>query len=65
MKKNKLSRYLIFISIFTLLAVFVAIVQKSYSNLMGPINQVKSSNLVKPINPSLDLETLKDIEKRI
>lgn len=31
---------------------------------MKPIEQVKSSNLIKPINPNLDLETIKQIEER-
>jgi len=65
MVKNKLSGYLIIVGLFTLLAVFVMVVQKSYSNLIGPINQAKSSELTKPINPLIDLDTLNQVENRL
>lgn len=64
MKKQKISKYLIFISVFTFITVFVLVVEKSYNNLMGPINQAKSGNLTKPINPNLDFKTLEEIEKK-
>lgn len=65
MSKNKISQYIIFISIFTLVSIFITVAQKSYANLIGPINQVKSSNLIKPINPEIDLDTLKLVESRL
>jgi hypothetical protein len=65
MEKIKLSRYLLFISAATLFTIIIMIVQKSYSNLMGPINQVNSNMLIKPIDPNLDIETLTEIEKKI
>lgn len=46
------------------MAMFIYIVQNSYSNLMKPISDVKSSNLLKPIDPNLDLSVLDNIEKR-
>jgi hypothetical protein len=64
MKKNKLSFYLLFISIFTLITIFFFIVQKSYSNLMGPVNEIKVSNVLKPIDPHLDTSTLDIIQNR-
>ncbi len=65
MQKNKISRYLIVASTFTLLAIFAMVVQKSYSNLMGPIDKAKESNLTQPINPEIDLETLKLVEEKL
>jgi len=64
MKKNKIVGYFLFISIFSFLSIFVYLVQKSYSNLMGPITQTKTSNLTKPIDPNLDVETINLIEQR-
>lgn len=64
MKKNKISTYFMVISIFTFIAVFVFVVQKSYDNLMRPINEVKQSVIIKPIDPNLDLSTLQEIENR-
>lgn len=64
MKKSKLSTYMLFISIFSLVAIFVYIVQNSYSNLMGPINEVKTSSVLKPIDPNLDTSTLDEIQNR-
>lgn len=64
MKKNKLAGYFVFISLFTVLTVLIFIIQKSYSNLMKPINTAKSSSLTKPIDPNLDIETLNLIEQK-
>lgn len=64
MKKAKISNYFLFISIFTFVAIFIFIVQNSYSHLMKPINQVKTSNNLKPIDPNLDISVLDQIAKR-
>lgn len=64
MKKNKISLYAILVSVFTLLAIFFFVVQKSYSNLMKPINDTKASNILKPIDPNLDVSILDEIENR-
>ena len=64
MKKNKIIGYFLFISIFSFLTIFIYLVQKSYSNLMGPITQTKTNNLTKPIDPNLDVETINLIEQR-
>ena len=64
MKKNNIVGYFLFISIFSFITIFIYLVQKSYSNLMGPVTQTKSSNLTKPIDPYLDTETLDLIEQR-
>ena len=65
MKKIKLSQYFIFISVLTLIAIFVFMVSTSYNKLMGPIQQTKENVLLKPINSSLDLNTIKLIESRL
>jgi len=64
MKKSKLSTYFIFISFFTFISILVVIIQKSYSNLMGPINNLQTSSYEKTINSQLDLEIIDEIEKR-
>lgn len=64
MKKTNLSTYFIFISIFTFFSVLVAIIQKSYSNLVGPVNQIQTASYEKAISPELDLSVIEDIEKR-
>jgi hypothetical protein len=64
MQKSKLSLYFIFIVIFSFIAIFFTIVQKSYSNLIGPIQKVQQSNLTKPITPQLDTSIIDQIEKR-
>lgn len=64
MQKQKFSPYLIFISILTFLTIFILIIQKGYSNLTEPIKKVESNILLKPINPSLDLSAVKQIENR-
>lgn len=64
MKKNKLSRYFLILALTTFLAVFVLITQKSYDNLMKATLEAKKSDLIRPIDPNLNLEVLDLIEKR-
>lgn len=64
MKKTRISTYFVFISFFTFISILVAIIQKSYSNLMGPIKKVQTVSYDKVINPTLDLEIIDQIEKR-
>lgn len=64
MKKTKISTYFLFISIFTLVTILVTIIQKSYSNLIGPINKIQTSSYEKIIGTDLDLEILDEIEMR-
>jgi len=64
MKKTKISKYFLFISIFTFVAIFFYIVQNSYSSLMKPINQIQTSDIIKPIDPNLDISVLDQIAKR-
>lgn len=65
MNKNKISKYFLFISIFSFVSVFVYIVSLSYDKLMRPINTAQESDLIKPINPELDIGTLDLIETRL
>lgn len=64
MEKNKISAYFLFISVFTLITIFFIVVQKSYSNLLTPTVEVKKNDLLKPVDPSLDISVLDDIEQR-
>jgi hypothetical protein len=64
MKKNKLSIYFIFISVFSFLTIFIIIVQKSYLNLVNPIKEVQSNELLTPIDPNLNLEIIDKISNR-
>lgn len=64
MKKIKLSSYFIFISFFTLVTILVTIIQKSYSNLIDPINKVNTSSYEKIKNSELDLDIIDEISKR-
>lgn len=64
MIKNKISVYFIFIAFFTVITTFTSIVQKSYSNLIGPSQKVKTDNLLKPIVPVLDSSIIQEIQNR-
>jgi hypothetical protein len=64
MKRTRISTYFLFISIFTLLTILVTIIQKSYSNLIGPIDKVQTASYEKITNTSLDLEIIDEIETR-
>lgn len=65
MKKENISKYIIFIGISTLIAIFIILVQTSYNNMMGPIKKAQNSDLTKPINPDLDIDTIIQIESYI
>lgn len=64
MKKNKFSLYFIIISFFSLITVFIFLVQKSYFNLLKPQKEVENNALLKEINPDLDLSIISEIESR-
>jgi hypothetical protein len=64
MIKNKLSVYFIFISIFTAITGFALVVQKSYSNLIGPSQNIDTSKLLKPITPIIDSSIIQEIQNR-
>jgi len=64
MNKNKLSVYFIFIALFTVITIFVSIVQKSYSNLIGPSQKIETDNVLKPITPVLDSSIIQEIQNR-
>lgn len=64
MIKNKFSTYFVFISLFTVIAIFTSIVEKSYSNLIGQNQDPDISNLLKKINPSLDISIIQEIQNR-
>mgnify|MGYP000847423236 CR=1 FL=1 len=64
MNKSKISFYFVFIAFFTFLAIFLTIVQASYNNLINPIKQVEDNKFLEPLNPALDSEVIKEIERR-
>lgn len=64
MKKNKISSYLVFISIFTVVTILVLVVQKSYNNLIEPTKKVQVSDISKGINPELDISIIQEIKNR-
>lgn len=64
MEKNKIVSYLLIISVCTFGALFFYIVQRSYDNLMKPINEAKQSINIKPLDPTLDVDLLDQIAKR-
>lgn len=64
MIKNKLSLYFVFISIFTTISGFISIVQKSYSNLIGPSQKIDSTKFMSKINPMLDASVIQEIQSR-
>jgi hypothetical protein len=64
-KKNNFSRYFLMLTVCTFLAIFVLIVQKSYDNLMKATIEAKKSDLIRPIDPNLNLEVLDRIENRL
>jgi len=64
MQKNKLSRYLLFLSVSTFLAIFFFVIQQSYNNLIKATTEVKNSPLIHSVSPNLDTGILDEIEKR-
>jgi hypothetical protein len=62
MEKIKLSQFFVFVSALSFIVILVVIVQNSYNNLMGPSNTIMNDRLIKPINPNLDVQTIKNLE---
>jgi hypothetical protein len=63
MIRNKLSNYIFFVSILSLLAILVLIVQGSYSNLLGQSAKIDATpgNF---INPDLNISVMEEIANR-
>lgn len=64
MSKNKLSRYFVFVSICTFVAILFSVIQQSYSNLIKATTEVQNSTLIRSVPSKLDVEILDEIEKR-
>lgn len=62
--KKQFSRYFILISIFTCLAVFIFVVQKSYDILISASMDQQDYSLIKTVSPNLNIQVLDEIEKR-
>ncbi len=61
---KRASRYLLFISIITFIAVIVVIIQDSYQKLIQTQEKITSDIILKPINPQLDTTVLDELQKR-
>ncbi|MCL4384359.1 hypothetical protein M1116_02805 [Patescibacteria group bacterium] len=61
---KKISRYLLFLSIITFVAVIVVIVQQSYDKLISSEQKVSADIILKPIKPQLDTSVLDNLEKK-
>jgi len=64
MNKNKLTLYLLFVAILTLITVFFVIYNRSYKNLITPVNNIKTNEMLKPFNPVMDTSIIKEINNR-
>jgi len=64
MNKNRLTLYFLFVAILTLITVFFVIYNRSYKNLITPINNVKTNEMLKPFNPKMDTSIIKEINER-
>jgi len=53
-----------FISILSLVTISIFLIQQGYNRLMKPINDLNTSSLLKPIDPTLDMEIFKLIESK-
>jgi len=64
MNKNKLTLYFLFVAILTLITVFFVIYNRSYKNLITPVNNIKTNEMLKPFNPVMDTSIIKEINNR-
>jgi len=62
-KKTKLSKYILFISAFTLIAVIVLVVQSGYNNLMNKSSSIPDELNTTPLVTKLNLKIIEDIKK--
>ena len=63
-KKLKISKYLIFSAILTLLCVFFLIVYNSYQNLVDPLSKMEKEEEIKPFSSTIDMNVINEIENR-
>lgn len=64
MKKNKVSSYILFVSIMTFIVIFFIVVLKSYDNLVSSLNIVQANPLIKSVNLELKYDVIQSIESR-
>lgn len=64
MQKNKISSYLLAISLLTFISVFVIVVSKSYDNLMSSAKSAQNNSLGKLSDLNLNTEVINVIESR-
>lgn len=64
MNKQRISKYLMALSILTFFAIFFFIVQTSYTKLIKPTEDISKSSLLKPLDPDFDTTIIDQIEQR-
>ena len=66
MKKyySKVSNYFLFIAILALLIVCLGVYNNSVNKYLAQINDVKNNELIKPFDPKLEVEVIKEIVNR-
>jgi len=62
--KIKLSKYFVFISLLSFLAVFVFIVQTSYNKLYQSQRQMEEAGLLKTLDPNIEEDIISTIKEK-
>ena len=63
MKKNRISKYILIVSLLSLFVVLVLIIQGSYSNLLGQSTKI-DADPGQPIDPVLNTSVIEEITTR-
>lgn len=61
---NNISKYFLLIAILALVIVCLGVYNASVNKYLAQINEVKNNELIKPFDPKLDLEVVKEIVSR-
>lgn len=61
---NNISKYFLLISILALIIVCLSVYNSSVNKYLTQINDAKNNELIKPFDPKLDVEVIKEIVRR-
>lgn len=61
---NRISRYFLLISILALIIVCLSVYNTSVNKYLSQINDAKNNELIKPFDPKLDQEVIKEMIQR-
>ncbi|HRT39881.1 MAG TPA: hypothetical protein P5299_00765 [Candidatus Woesebacteria bacterium] len=61
---SKISKYFLTVAVLILIIVCLAIYSISLNKYLKPINEAKENELIKPFDPQLDMDTIKEIMSR-